>query len=78
MNAIKFKKGLGRGLSSLLGDTKSKNNVKSILKDPDAERKICEKILLSENIGYNKICFFSYESFKNKKNLFNCFWWAIL
>ena len=27
MNTIKFKKGLGRGLSSLLGDTKSKTNI---------------------------------------------------
>ena len=27
MNTLKFKKGLGRGLSSLLGDTKSKNNI---------------------------------------------------
>ena len=27
MNPIKFKKGLGRGLSSLLGDTKSKTNI---------------------------------------------------
>ena len=27
MNTLKFKKGLGRGLSSLLGDTKSKTNI---------------------------------------------------
>ena len=27
MNTIKFKKGLGRGLSSLIGDTKSKTNI---------------------------------------------------
>jgi ParB family chromosome partitioning protein len=27
MNTIKFKKGLGRGLSSLLGDTKNKTNI---------------------------------------------------
>jgi len=30
MNTIKFKKGLGRGLSSLLGDTKSKTNITKI------------------------------------------------
>ena len=30
MNTIKFKKGLGRGLSSLLGDTKSKTNVNKL------------------------------------------------
>ena len=30
MNPIKFKKGLGRGLSSLLGDTKSKSNITKI------------------------------------------------
>ena len=30
MNTIKFKKGLGRGLSSLLGDTKSKTNIKKL------------------------------------------------
>ena len=30
MNPIKFKKGLGRGLSSLLGDTNTKTNVTKI------------------------------------------------
>ena len=27
MNTLKFKKGLGKGLSALLGDTKSKTNI---------------------------------------------------
>ena len=30
MNTIKFKKGLGRGLSSLLGDTKNKTYIKKL------------------------------------------------
>ena len=37
MNTLKFKKGLGRGLSSLLGDTKSKTNI-TTLKIYDVKR----------------------------------------
>ena len=37
MNTLKFKKGLGKGLSALLGDTKSKTNI-TILKIYDIKR----------------------------------------
>ena len=51
MNTLKFKKGLGRGLSSLLGDTKSKTNITK-LKIYDVKRSKLQprKVFNQENL----------------------------
>jgi len=51
MNTLKFKKGLGRGLSSLLGDTKSKTNITK-LKIYDVKRNKLQprKVFNQENL----------------------------
>ncbi len=51
MNTIKFKKGLGRGLSSLLGDTKSKTNIKKLpINDIKGNRLQPRKIFNKESL----------------------------
>ena len=51
MNPIKFRKGLGRGLSSLLGDTKNKNNVTKIpIKDINRNKLQPRKVFNKENL----------------------------
>ena len=51
MNAIKFKKGLGRGLSSLLGDTKSKTNITKLsINDVNRNRLQPRKVFNKESL----------------------------
>jgi len=51
MNPIKFKKGLGRGLSSLLGDTKSKTNITKLpINDIKGNRLQPRKVFNKENL----------------------------
>ncbi len=51
MNTIKFKKGLGRGLSSLLGDMKSKTNIKKLpINDIKGNRLQPRKIFNKESL----------------------------
>jgi ParB family chromosome partitioning protein len=51
MNTIKFKKGLGRGLSSLLGDTKSKTNITKLpINDIKGNRLQPRKIFNKESL----------------------------
>ena len=51
MNTIKFKKGLGRGLSSLLGDTKSKTNITKLsINDVDRNRLQPRKVFNKESL----------------------------
>jgi ParB family chromosome partitioning protein len=51
MNTIKFKKGLGRGLSSLLGDTKSKTNIKKLpINDVKGNRLQPRKVFNKESL----------------------------
>ncbi len=52
MNTIKFKKGLGRGLSSLLGDTKSKTNITKLpINDVKGNRLQPRKVFNKESLG---------------------------
>ena len=51
MNTIKFKKGLGRGLSSLLGDTKSKTNITKLsINDVNRNRLQPRKVFNKESL----------------------------
>ena len=51
MNTIKFKKGLGRGLSSLLGDTKSKTNITKLsINDVNRNRLQPRKVYNKESL----------------------------
>ena len=51
MNTIKFKKGLGRGLSSLLGDTKSKTNITKLsINDVNINRLQPRKVFNKESL----------------------------
>ena len=51
MNTIKFKKGLGRGLSSLLGDTKSKTNISKLsINDVNRNRLQPRKVFNKESL----------------------------
>ena len=51
MNTIKFKKGLGRGLSSLLGDTKSKTNITKLpINDVKGNRLQPRKVFNKESL----------------------------
>ncbi len=51
MNPIKFKKGLGRGLSSLLGDTKSKTNITKLpINDIKRKRLQPRRVFNKENL----------------------------
>ncbi len=51
MNPIKFKKGLGRGLSSLLGDTKSKTNITKLpINDVKGNRLQPRKVFNKESL----------------------------
>ena len=52
MNAIKFKKGLGRGLSSLIGDIKSKTNITKLsINDISRNRFQPRKVFNKENLA---------------------------
>ena len=35
------------------------------------ESSVADKIILASLSGYNKVCFFSYNSIKNKSNILN-------
>ena len=51
MNTIKFKKGLGRGLSSLLGDTRTKTNITKLpINDVKGNRLQPRKVFNKENL----------------------------
>ena len=51
MNTLKFKKGLGRGLSSLLGDTKSKTNITKLsINDVNRNRLQPRKVFNKESL----------------------------
>ena len=52
MDTIKLKKGLGRGLSSLIGDTKNKTNITKLsINDISRNRLQPRKVFNKENPG---------------------------